>query len=376
MIAKAYLVRTIQFLLLTFVLVVGLNFLIDPYRITTVARIPGLNEYKIDINDHVRLMKKYNPLRTQHNALIVGNSRVEIGMNPVSHCFKKSGMEIYNLGIPGASVRTQLAYAMNVIHQQPIETVFLSLDFTDFIFTRKHARFDELTFSEYTENGLKFTTSGEENPEYISTLMQDYYQALFSLDSLISSLQTLVLQDRAAPDRDDAGFNPARDFAEALRIEGPRALFDQKMTDLKDHFSVEWFLRDADGRMDPAFDDLREFLDMMVNRNIRVYLFINPFHEVYWELLRERGQMSLNMEWLSEVEKLVESYPENVVTLWNFSVDSPFIYEKVPGPDARSGPLQWFWEPSHYREQLGDLMIETMLSETCGTGTVFGRRIQ
>ena len=375
MTAIAYLIRTLQFILIAAIAVVGINYTVDPYGVFGSPRVPGLNEYKVDISNYVRLSKKYNPLRVQHNALIVGNSRVEIGISPAQHCFHNAGMKVYNLGVPGASVQTQLAYALNIIHQQPVNTVFLSLDYTDFTWTRKRNRFDYQPLFENTSGEFRYTASGKDNPAFTSVLMLDYYQSLFSLDSLVSSLKTVAMQDSAASDRDDTGFNPARDFEEAVRIEGPSALFDQKMSDLRDHFSIPWYLRDEEGRLDPSFDDLKFFLDFAVNRNIKVYLFINPFHEIYWELLRKRGQMRLNVEWLNAVEAMVQKYPDDSVSLWDFSGDSPFTQEAVPVQGEMSGPLQWFWEPSHYRVQLGDLMIEAMLSDSCNTDVAFGRRV-
>ena len=375
MTAKAYLFRTISYGLLVVFAVMGINYAVDPYAITGMPRISGVNEYKVDINDRVRLMKKYSPLTTQHDVLILGNSRVEMGLNPANKCFRKAGMTVYNLGIPGASVRQQLAYGLNVIYQQPIDTVFLSLDFTDFIFTRRHARFDNASLLDVREDGFQYDAAGRKNPSYAWERAVDYFQALFSLDSLVSSVRTLVFQSRTSPDRDDAGFNTARDFAESVRVEGPRALFDQKMNDLRDHFAARWFLRDDAGRLDPAFGDLQLFLDLAVERKLRIFLFVNPFHKIYWDLLTDRDYMSLNEEWLGEVTALVKSYPPGLITLWAFSGDSPYIREVVPSADSRSGPLRWFGEPSHYRMELGDLMIETMLSDVCGSKPAFGRRL-
>jgi hypothetical protein len=375
MTAKIYLRRTFLFLLAIALFVVVLNAVVDPYAVAGSPRISGLNEYKVDINKHVRLMKKYNPLREQHNALIVGNSRVEMGINPANQCFQNDGMKVYNLGVPGASVRTQLTYALNLIYQEDIDTVFLSLDLTDFIWTERHSRFDDSSLLEHSEGGFRLTASGQPNPAYTWTLLLDYYGSLFSLDALMASVKTLAGQDRAGPDRDNAGFNPARDFGEAVRIEGTRALFDQKMSDLKEHFSTTWYLRDAEGRLDPSFDDLKIFLDIAVERKINVYLFVNPFHESYWDLFREEGHMPLHVEWLSALETLVGNYAVETVTFWDFSVESPFIHEIIPPQGEKLGPLQWFWEPSHYREQLGDIMIGTMLSESCNTEATFGRRL-
>ena len=376
MTARAYLIHSIFYTLVAIGLVVGINYVADPYAITGMPRIAHFNAHKVDIDSHVRLMKKYNPLRKPHNALVVGNTRVEIGISSTHRCFDDAGTTLYNLGIPGAPVHTQWMYALNVIYQQPIETVFLGLDLTDFIWTRKDNRFGDPSLAEYAIAGLRYTGSGAPNPGYFKARLLDYFHALFSLDSLLSSLKTIALQDSAAPDRDDDGFNPARDYEEIVRVEGTRALFDQKMADLEQHFSTRWYLSDENGRLDPSFGDLGVFLDIATERKIKVYLFINPLHESYWNVLRSKGLSHLHDEWVKELRKLLRNYPPKAVTLWDFSIDSPFIHEAIPAAGQKGGPLQWFWEPSFYRRQLGDLMIEAMLSDSCDTRVALGRRIR
>jgi hypothetical protein len=183
------------------------------------------------------------------------------------------------------------------------------------------------------------------------------------------------MQSSASADRDDLGFNPARDFEEAVRIEGPRALFDQKMLDLQKKYSTVWYLRDADGRLDPAFQDLDVFLTITAARGIKVYLFTNPFHEKFWELLQNEGHMSSYEDWMKSMEDLVQKHQNEGVIFWNFSEDSSYIHEVIPAEGVKSGPLQWFWEPAHYRQQLGELMIDAILSDRCDTDVAFGRRV-
>jgi hypothetical protein len=176
-------------------------------------------------------------------------------------------------------------------------------------------------------------------------------------------------------DRDDAGFNPARDFDEAVRIEGPRALFDQKMFDLQKKYASPWHLRDADGRLDPAFDDIDIFLNIAAKRGIDVYLFTNPFHERFWDMLRTQGYLPLYDDWRQSIEALARKHKGSSVVFWDFSQDSAYIHEAVPAEGVKSGPLQWFWEPAHYRQELGALMVDAMLSEKCATDVVFGHRV-
>ncbi len=373
--AKNYLLRAVVFFLIAGVLVLGLNFIVDPYGVTGALRIPHLNQYKADINEHTRLMKKYQPLFVPHTALIIGNSRVELGIDPSHPCFKDAALDVYNLGIPGADVRTQLNYALNLIYQQPVRAVFLSLDFTDFISPKPQSYQGRPAMLKQPEGEFRLTASGQPNRDYLRIYMLDYLKSLFSVDALIASVSTIALQSRTAADRDAAGFNPARDFEEAVRVEGPRALFDQKMSDLQVKYSMPWYLRNADGQLDPAFQDVDAFLAIAAERGIKVYLFTNPFHERFWDMLRSQGHMPSYEDWMRSIEALARRYDDTSVAFWDFSQDSMYIHETVPAAGIKSGPLHWFWEPAHYRQELGALMVDAMLSQSCDTEVTFGRRV-
>jgi len=375
MTANTYLLRTLIFMLVIACAVAGVNYVVDPYGITGFTRIPGFNQYKVEINEHTRIMKKYQPGSQPSNTLIVGNSRVEMGMAPSHVCFSRNDMDVYNLGIPGAGVRTQLAYALNLIYQQPIKTVFLSVDFTDFISTDQRPRQGILSSEQSMDSAFKFLQSGERNSDYPKIVLRDYLKSLFSLDALIASVKTVALQSRVAPDRDNTGFNPARDFGHAVSIEGPRALFEQKMTDLQIKYTRPWFLRDSKMQLNTAFAEIDAFLTITAARDIEVYIFTNPFHDSFWDLLRTQNHMPAYDDWMQSMESLVRAHPEASIELWDFSGDSAYIHEPVPAAGVRSGPLQWFWEPAHYRRELGDIMINAMLSKRCDTNVSFGRQI-
>tara|TARA_R110002110_G_scaffold91264_1_gene237361 strand:- start:11065 stop:12216 length:1152 start_codon:yes stop_codon:yes gene_type:complete len=369
---SVYIKSLLGFTLALALLVVGFNYVVDPYAITGVTRIEGLNARKTDINNYTRLSKKYQPLDAQYTALIVGNSRVEMGLNPQHQCFQSAGQRVYNLGIPGASLRQQLAYAMNVIYQQPVEQVWLSLDFTDFLLWQGGEILGLVDFDEYSVDGLEYLPSGESNPQYFQQQWMDYYKSLFSLDATISSLKTVLTQSSQGPDRDTQGFNPARDFGRAVAVEGPAALFAQKMEVLENSYDRPLYLRNDNGRLGHPFRDLQRFLDLAGKQSVSVVAFTNPFHEQYWGLFERYGLMPLYREWQTVI---VEQMQQNQVPLWDFSADSEFIHEPVPASGKKTGPLQWFWEPAHYREQLGDRMIEAIVPGCDGERAGFGIRV-
>ena len=112
---RTYLARFVLFGAVFAVIVIALNWLVDPYAVFGTRRFAGLNQYKIDINNFTRLSKRYQAGQAQYNALIVGNSRVELGINPAHGCFRDKEWQVYNLGLPGAGIRTQVEYALNIM---------------------------------------------------------------------------------------------------------------------------------------------------------------------------------------------------------------------------------------------------------------------
>lgn len=373
--AKTYILRVVFFTVLIVFAVLGLNYFADPYAITDTGRHPGFNQYKVDISNHTRLSKKYQPLLREYNALIIGNSRVEMGIDPSHHCFTQNELRVYNLGLPGASIRIQLNYALNVMYQQPIDAVLLSLDFTDFLSSSAQPEKRAPQLLKQLAGTLEYLSSGHPNPEFVRIKLLDYYKSLFSLDALVSSLKTVVLQGNETADRDENGFNAARDFAHAVGIEGTGALFEQKMHELEKKYSSPWYLRDTNGQLAQSFDDISAFLAMATKRGVEVYLFTNPFHESYWELMEEQSLMSVYADWMQSMTELVRAHQGRSVSMWNFSQNSVYIHEKIPGRGVKTGPLNWFWEPAHYRRELGDIMVDAMFSESCSREAVFGNKV-
>lgn len=372
--APTYIFRTFLFALFAMLSVLVLNYVIDPYGITGAPRIADLNQHKVDINNHTRLNKKYQPYVENHNAMVVGNSRVEMGIDPAHRCFLRDGLDVYNLGMPGASVAMQLASALNLMYRQPIETVFLSVDFIDFISTDPMPPVAKKLMHQQSGE-LKYLPSGEVNPDYYAVVFRDYYKSLLSLDALVSTGKTIVFQSSTAADRENSGFNPARDMEEAVRVEGARALFDQKMQNLRTKYGQPWYLRNSTGQLPVTFEEIDDFLSVAAKKDVKVYLFTHPFHGEYRDLMQSEGLMPLYDDWLTSLEALVRAREGDGIELWDFSQESHYIREKVPAAGVRSGPLQWFWEPAHYRRELGDLMVDAIMSDSCDSEVRFGRRV-
>ncbi len=200
------------------VITIGVNYLVDPYLVFGSERHQGVNATKVDIGEHVRLSKAYHPTSMHWTALLIGNSRIEMGLDPNHHCFEQTKMDVYNIGIPGAGVRQQMEYALNIMHAQPVREVYLSLDYVDFLIPAGAEPPDRSFVWTKPTGRLRYTFEGSPNPEYRWQKLLDQYRALFSLNALESSIRTVVLQKPGQANRDDNGFNPADDFATPSRL--------------------------------------------------------------------------------------------------------------------------------------------------------------
>lgn len=349
-----------------------LNVLVDPYLVFGSTRLEGFNQVKTEINEYVHTAKAFEPFRRHTDVLLAGNSRVEMGLDPAHICFAQLQLNAYNLGIPGASVGQQLNFALNVIYSQPVQRVFLSVDFLDFLIDKGPLQGPQDTVVATANLSRRF--DGSVNPQYAWATFQTRFQALLSLDALTSSIHTVLLQGAYRPDRLANGFNPAADFAKATSLEGPGALFQQKMASLRELLASPKSIYDADGELTHAFDLFSSFLATAGDYGVEVVVLTNPFHEQFWDLLREQELYEMHVDWRAEVEARVRE-ARGWVTMWDFSEDSVFIHESVPSPGVKAPPLDWFWEPSHYRKGLGDKMLDSMLAAECGSQAVIGQQL-
>lgn len=354
---------------------VSINYLVDPYLMMGTKRWQGFNLHKIKIGKHLKMSKAYHPNFGEWDTLLVGNSRIEMGLDPNHACFRKSANKVYNLGLPGAGVRQQLEYALNLIYQQPVKQVFLSIDFVDFLVLNEWRPRNGKPDLGAPSGRLKFTFDGSKNPDHTSATFMDHYRALFSLDALFGSLQTLALQSPRQPDRDNHGFNPARDYQHGVNIEGAHAFFAQKMSIMENKYSQGWSLKYSNGSPSQSFAILARFLEIAEKKGVKVILFTNPFHQKFWGLLRDNNLYEMHQVWLNEVQALISNAGSPNTSLWNFSIDSEYIHEKVPANNLKGNPLTWFWEPAHYRKELGDLMLNRMLADQCQNESQFGARL-
>lgn len=340
-------------------LAAGVNYLVDPYGLFGARRIAGFNERKPASTERVRVTKPYMASRVRPTVVIGGNSRPEIGLDPQSACWDKTEQPVFNMGVPGSSVFMQTRYVQHAVEQGKSRRVLFGVDFLDFLVDR-----DQSAGSiDWRVLGKGF--DGRLGPGVSLQKLEDVLSGLFSLTALTDSLATVTAQhDANAATRREDGFNPGLDYVPIIRSEGQSVLFAQKNREVRSRLRANTLgVLHADGRRGQPLLALRHFLQWAKDEDVEVVLFVNPYHVDYLVLVEKSGYWPQFEEWKRQLSDIAVEFG---VPLWDFNAVDAYSTERPPAPRDRRSMLRWFWEPAHYRKELGDLMLAAMLDRTCG----------
>lgn len=315
----------------------------------------------------MRVVKPYQVHRAKPATLIVGNSRPEMGLDPLFFCWPVAMKPIYSMTLPGSNVYMQVRYVQHALAGNSVKTILMGLDFLDFL-VKADKKFDLDRWPPTVqgfENRLLTTANGQKNHGYFMHSLKDHLTAALSLDALKDSLLTLVAQNSLnATTRTEFGFNPALDYMNIIQTEGQRVLFAQKNSEVIERLlRNDWSLYQGETKWSEHLEALKWFIDYVTVRDIQLILFINPYHADYLESIWQTGKWPLLEEWKRALVELAADYS---VPLWDFNGFNRFTTDKQPAAGDKKSVLNWFWEPAHYRKELGNIMLVQMITdESC-----------
>lgn len=340
-----------------------LNLAVDPYGIFSTPRISGFNLIKPAAGERVRVAKPYMVEATTAHTIIGGNSRPEIGLDPESECWAADHLPTFNMGVPGAGVRTQLDYVRTAVESAGAGRALLAIDFLDFLVDTSQPQ-QRPTPSSKDSSAPKQPDNRPSTSPNLTQRLKDYFNALFSLETLADSVTTIAMQQRAhAATRRDDGFNPARDYIPIIRAEGQAVLFQQKSREVARLFNrPQLGIYNIDSHDSGPFIALRHFLTWADAKKLEVEVFINPYHAHYLALIELAGKWELLEQWKREILAITSTHG---VPVWDFNALDAYTGESPPSPENKDTVLRWFWEPAHYRKEYGDLMLASIENLSC-----------
>ena len=109
------------------------------------------------------------------------------------------------------------------------------------------------------------------------------------------------------------------------------------------------------------FDPYRFMLRRAYAEGTDVRMFVTPVHAVIRTLQQALGLGERYEFWLKELVRINEQEAARAgrqpFPLWDFSDPNTITRDPVPLA-SDPGPMQWYWEHSHYRKVTGDLILD------------------
>ena len=339
-------------------LVVGLNLLVDPYDVFGTPRIPHISLLKPGPKNHTLLAKTYQESRAHPVTVLIGSSSTHIGIDAGAPTWPATMRPIYNYGIPGSDTSTSLNTLREALAAGGVKNAIVSLDFQNFFVPERPS-------GTTSEDDRRYHTlpDGSPNPYRPLQVARDIFLSLATMGTLIDSAKTIIGQStpgllNLAPN----GSSTESEFADAARADGMDALFAQK-----DGFEVEQAMRLKRSMANwqsplPNLGIIREIIALARTHDVKLTLVIVPHHadalEIYWRL----GLWPRIEQFKTELAAVVAEQGDDIA-LWDFMDYSDFNTEAIPPAGDRRTPTKWFWEPSHFKKQLGAIMIGNLFGQ-------------
>ena len=362
--SRRFLVGSLLVALLVLLLAAAFNYLADPYRRYFGADAP-LAGHRPQAQTQVPLVKIQGIRRLQPRTLLLGNSRTEIGFDPLSPAFAGLPQPVYNAGMPGRGVHECLRVLQQALLDAPVEELWLGVDFFDFLTnnTLPSDSWQQLLPVEFAAE-LSVDAAGRPLPwpARWAHLVESHTRSLLSLTAMTDSLATAAVSGRAYADDIDAnGFNPLHSYVPYVTRSGYAELFNKKANGMASrlHQGPRRIVRE-DGSASVIQGALLALLNTAQQRGVRVTVFIHPYHVQMSALFQDAGLWPVYEDWKRSM--LATAEPLAAGGVWDFSGTHTLTTPAVPQPGDLT-PVQHYWELGHYKASLGDWAVARALGQ-------------
>ena len=335
-------------LTMAFAVVVSFNLLMDPYGVYDIPGIDGINIDKPVFRSHSRLAKAYQVRHQKPAAIILGTSRGDVGLDPNHPGW--GGHPVYNLAFPVASIYEMLRYFQHAHSVNPLKQVVIDFDF--FQFQKGH-----LPRSDFDEKNLAVDSNGLPQTQGIDT----YLATLASLDAISDGMETLSKQGQ-----NPGSLNNGRATFFSLREQFDH--HEEFLINEHNYFNKQYrkFVL-ATLEDDPLIvGSYRTLLKTAYRREIDFRLMISPSHARQQEVIAAKGLWSTFEKWKRQLAQVNEDEARKAgkpsFPVWDFSGYNTYTTEEVPPLGDKMSSMEWYWESSHYKKELGDRVLDLIFS--------------
>lgn len=330
------------------------NALVDPFQVIGTPRFAGLNAAKPEAIWHTQLAKDYLIGRVRPAGLLLGTSKVDLGLDPKSRFWPEDARPAFNYGVPGTDIRGNLANLRRAVALGTVRRALVVLEFEDFMMP---------------PSADKAAAPAPTAKKPLQRL-HDIALATLSIDALRASIMTVIAQQQTDPiDLSPDGATNDQGFRKQVRVDGYETLFLQKDTETGARLAQ--FAAALRARPDAGLanlDQVAEIIALCRQHGIALDFALPPTHADLLVQIDRAGLWSRYQSVKAALTRLIAAKGGDQVRLWDFSGFDAVSTEPVPTTAEAKADTRWFWEPNHFKRAVGERMLAAIYGGVAGFG--------
>jgi hypothetical protein len=350
--------------------------LVDPYRTFGTPTIHGWTELKPRIYDEAVMAKMYQLERVRPRTILLGNSRVEVGIDPLSAVWPADARPVFNAAEAGRDLFTALIMLREAISLGNLRVAVVGVDFQDFLQTSYPAVVDIPPIGP-DEQRLRVDRRGNPNARRMAQVWRDWFTSTLSMAALGDSLQTVMHQNAdTTTTMTPLGFNPLHEY----RLFGERNGYFELFAHAQRMYARQYTAYEVPDFSSPSrirnYRYLQMIIDLARAQSVRLILFTPPYHADYLEMLHRLGLWPSFLQWMRSLGSIADAARRDGSNLAVFdcSTYDSMTTEPIPAAGDRTSTMRWYWEPGHFKSALGDQVLKALFGASTGLCSSLGQR--
>lgn len=344
------------------------NWIMDPYACFGSPRIEGVNAKKTEYRQNAYLAKSCGVLRERPKGVVLGSSRADIGVD-TSNKLLKSG-RFYNLSLAETNIFILYRYLQHANAGGSIETAVVMLDFFMFNANRPMN-------VAYNDRFLARDIQSQVNRNVITTL-----DLVLSLDTFRAAIRTLMRQNEETVLHRRDGMVDVNTLARK-KDERKQDLWTAFERNEYHYFSGHYDQYSLRGKHYDSMQIFDALLNYAYTNRINLKMAISPSHARQFETIYAKGLWEVFENWKRQLvvlnERRADQNHRTPFPIWDFSGYNSITVERIPREDGVFGQMFGYYESSHYKSAVGDLVIRRIFGsgdELRGIPDDFGIRLR
>jgi hypothetical protein len=329
------------------------NAIVDPLELVSSAGTQGLDTRKPLVNVYARISKAAVDCRLKPSFVILGSSRSQHALDPQSPALTARGYRAFNLAFPGSSIYELRRAFEHAVACGSLRGALIELDFMAFDIGQRNAPdFEDELFRRGPGDWLRPALQ--------------VLRLLTSLDMTKESIDTLRMRPSPVEFEPDGRETDVLFERRVERWGGVRGAFQQSESAqyvrpiLSAPLPLRPRFRSADGSPNTA--DLAAILDIASRNHVQLWFFFAPVHARQMETFRALGLWPQLEDWKDTLVRFTYAQAQRpdfsaLPEIWDFSGYNSVTTERVPPRGDSTSRMSGYWESSHIRKHLGDLML-------------------